>query len=43
MIDSGYSDHGIADLFSIVDDVDNVFEALASAPEPDIEVLTSHL
>jgi len=30
-------------LMSIVDDVDDVFGALESAPEPDIEVLTSHL
>ncbi len=43
VIDSGYSHHGIADLYSVVDDVDDVFDALASAPEPDIEVLTSHL
>ncbi|HJN26069.1 MAG TPA: TIGR00730 family Rossman fold protein [Rhodospirillales bacterium] len=43
VIDSGYSHHGIANLFSIVDDVDDVFGALESAPEPDIEVLTSHL
>ena len=43
VVDSGYGHHGIADLFSVVDDVDKVFEALADAPEPDIEVLTSHL
>jgi hypothetical protein len=39
----GYGHHGIKDLFSVVDDVDKVFDALAAAPEPNIEVLTSHL
>ena len=43
VVDSSYGHHGIADLFSVVDDVDKVFDALAAAPEPDIEVLTSHL
>jgi len=43
VVDGGYGHHGINDLFSVVDDVDKVFDALASAPEPDIEVLTSHL
>ncbi len=43
VVDSGYGHHGIANLFSVVDGVDDVFSALASAPEPDIEVLTSHL
>lgn len=43
VVDGGYGHHGIADLFSVVDDVDNIFDALAAAPEPDIEVLTSHL
>ncbi len=41
--DGGYGHHGIADLYGVVDDVDKVFDALESAPEPDIEVLTSHL
>ena len=43
IVDGGYGHHGIANLFSVVEDVDDVFDALASAPEPDIEVLTSHL
>ena len=43
VVDGGYGHHGINDLFSVVDDVDKVFDALAAAPEPDIEVLTSHL
>ncbi len=43
VVDGGYGHHGINDLFSVVEDVDKVFDALASAPEPDIEVLTSHL
>lgn len=43
VVEGGYGHHGIADLYSVVDSVDKVFEALASAPEPAIEVLTSHL
>ncbi len=43
VVDGGYGHHGIAGLFSVVDDVDKVFGALETAPEADIEVLTSHL
>ncbi|MHA1598970.1 MAG: TIGR00730 family Rossman fold protein [Alphaproteobacteria bacterium] len=43
VVDGGYGHHGIADLYSVVTDVDDVFDALASAPEPNAEVLTSHL
>ena len=43
IVDFGYGHHGIADLFTIVEEVDEVFDALDSAPQPDIEVLTSHL
>ncbi len=43
VVDSGYGHHGIADLFSVVDDVYKVFDALEAAPEPDPKVLTSHL
>ena len=43
VIDGGFAHPKVRDLISVVDDVDNVFEALANAPEPDQEVLTSHL
>jgi len=43
VVDGGFGHHGIADLYSVVDTTDDVFEALASAPEADEEVLTSHL
>lgn len=33
----------VDDLFTLVDDVDDVFDAIASAPEPHEAVLTSHL
>ncbi len=43
VVDGGFGHHGIADLFSVVDSVDQVFPALYSAPEVSEEVLTSHL
>lgn len=43
IIQGGFAHPGVKDLFSVVDRVDQVFDALASAPEPNIEVLTSHL
>ncbi|NQV47845.1 MAG: TIGR00730 family Rossman fold protein [Rhodospirillaceae bacterium] len=43
VVDGGYGHHGISELFSIVDGVDKVFDALAAAPEAPEEVLTSHL
>ncbi|HER26662.1 MAG TPA: TIGR00730 family Rossman fold protein [Rhodospirillales bacterium] len=41
--EGGFGHHGIADLFSVVDAVDAVFPALASAPDVSDDVLTSHL
>ncbi len=41
--DGGFGHHGIADLFSVIDSVDQVFPALASAPDVSDEVLSSHL
>jgi len=41
--DGGFGHHGILDLFSVVDSVDKIFPALASAPDISEEVLTSHL
>ena len=43
VIDGGYGHHGIPDLYSVVETVDQAFEALANAPEASEEVLTSHL
>jgi len=43
IIDGGFAHPKIRDLISVVAGADGVFEALANAPEPDQEVLTSHL
>ncbi len=43
VVEGGFGHHGISDLFSVVDGVDQVFPALESAPEVSEEVLTSHL
>jgi len=43
VVDGGFGHHGINDLFSVVDNVESVFQALEDAPEPAAEVLTSHL
>ena len=47
MVDSiiagGFAHPAAADLFSVVSETDDVFDALANAPEPDDVVLTSHL
>ena len=43
VIAGGFAHPGVAELFTLVDGVDDVFEALESAPEPKAEVLTDHL
>jgi len=43
IIEGGFAHPKIRDLISVVDGADDVFDALANAPEPDQEVLTSHL
>jgi len=43
VVDGGFGHHKVKDLFQVVDNVDQVFEAIASAPDADEEVLTSHL
>ena len=43
IINGGFAHPKIRDLISVVDGANNVFDALANAPEPDEEVLTSHL
>ena len=42
VIAGGFAHAGIDELFTVVDGVGDVFEALESAPEPRREVLTSH-
>lgn len=39
----GFAHPAISELVTLVDGVEEVFDALASAPEPRLEVLTSHL
>jgi uncharacterized protein (TIGR00730 family) len=43
VIDGGFAHPSIAELFTIVSRPEEVFAALASAPEPKAEVFTSHL
>ena len=42
-IDGGFAHEAIRDLWSVVDRVEGVFDAIAEAPTPNKEVLTSHL
>ena len=43
IVDGGFAHPKIRDLISVVAGADDVFDALANAPQPDPEVLTSHL
>ena len=43
IVSQGFAHPAVGELFSVVEDVDDVFQALAAAPEPNPEVLTSHL
>lgn len=43
IVAGGFAHEAIAELFTVVASVDDVFPALESAPEPNEEVLTSHL
>ena len=43
VVDGGYGHHKVRELYTVVDNVAGVFDALADAPEPDEIVLTSHL
>ena len=43
IIDGGFAHPAVAELFTVVDTPDDVFGALETAPEPNEEVLTSHL
>ena len=42
-IDGGFAHPAVEELFTMVDEPDDVFEALDAQPEPNEEVLTSHL
>jgi hypothetical protein len=43
IVDGGFAHPKALDLFSIVESVDGIFEAITAAPEPDPIVLESHL
>ena len=43
IVAGGFAHEAVAELFTVVASVDDVFPALESAPEPNEEVLTSHL
>jgi uncharacterized protein (TIGR00730 family) len=43
IVDGGFAHPKALDLFSIVDNVDDVFDAIAAASEPDPIILESHL
>jgi uncharacterized protein (TIGR00730 family) len=43
VIEQGFAHPAIADLYTVVNDADAVFDALETAPEVAAEVLTSHL
>ena len=43
VIAGGFAHAGIKELFTVVDSAEGVFDAIAAAPPPNPEVLTSHL
>ena len=43
IVDGGFAHPKISELISVVNSADEVFDALVNAPEPDEQVLTSHL
>ncbi|MEK9752861.1 MAG: TIGR00730 family Rossman fold protein [Rhodospirillaceae bacterium] len=43
IVAGGFAHPKISELYTVVDNVDAIFPALANAPEPDPRVLTSHL
>ena len=43
IVSGGFAHAKVTELFTVVDSVDEIFPALANAPEPDQVVLTSHL
>ncbi len=43
VVDGGFGHHKVKELFQVVENVEDVFNAIAAAPEADEVVLTSHL
>ncbi|MGB0747336.1 MAG: TIGR00730 family Rossman fold protein [Magnetospiraceae bacterium] len=43
VVENGYGHGKVKELYSVVDTVEAVFDAIAAAPAPDEEVFTSHL
>ncbi|MBF0251947.1 MAG: TIGR00730 family Rossman fold protein [Alphaproteobacteria bacterium] len=43
VVDGGFGHHKVKELFQFVDTVDQIFDAIAEAPDADEVVLTSHL
>jgi len=43
VVDGGFGHHKVKELFQVVDRVEDVFDAIAAAPQGDDIVLTSHL
>tara|TARA_B100000686_G_C16628777_1_gene883437 strand:+ start:381 stop:965 length:585 start_codon:yes stop_codon:yes gene_type:complete len=43
IIEDGFAHKKVLELYTVVDNVDEIFPALANAPKPDEVVLTSHL
>ena len=43
VVDGGFGHHKVKELFQVVDNIEDVFTAIADAPDADEVVLTSHL
>ncbi|MBL4613263.1 MAG: TIGR00730 family Rossman fold protein [Magnetovibrio sp.] len=43
VVEGGFGHHKVKDLYQVVDHVDDIFDAIAVAPQADEVVLTSHL
>jgi len=43
VVEGGFGHHKIKELFQVVDDVEDIFDAIEAAPDADNIVLTSHL
>lgn len=43
VVEGGFGHHKVKELFSVVERVEDIFDAIAAAPDADEEVLTSHL
>lgn len=43
VVDGGFGHHKVRELYQVVERVEDIFDAIAKAPDADEEVLTSHL